>query len=76
MHPTILRAPASAPRLRLARAAALTGSLLAGLAHAAPAAVDNPYGLQALWTQSDAVAKAVLLILLVMSMGSWYVIIT
>lgn len=45
---------------------------------AAPAAakLDNPYGLEALWTQSDAVAKGVLVILAVMSMGSWYVIVT
>ena len=38
--------------------------------------VDNPYGLEALWTQSDAVAKSVLVILALMSMGSWYVIVT
>jgi biopolymer transport protein ExbB len=37
---------------------------------------DNPYGLSALWAQGDAVAKGTLLILLLMSMGSWYVIVT
>lgn len=37
---------------------------------------DNPYGLQALWEQGDFVAKATLVILVLMSMGSWYVIIT
>ncbi|MGA0609679.1 MotA/TolQ/ExbB proton channel family protein [Caldimonas sp. KR1-144] len=42
----------------------------------AAAATDNPYGLEALWKTSDAVAKAVLLMLVAMSMGSWYVIIT
>ena len=42
----------------------------------APAKVDNPYGLASLWTQSDLVAKLVLLLLVVMSMGSWYVIVT
>ncbi len=36
-------------------------------------ATDNPYGLSALWKTSDAVAKAVLLILAIMSMGSWYI---
>ena len=36
--------------------------------------VDNPYGLQALWAQGDMVAKATLIILLIMSMGSWYII--
>ncbi|MES2249335.1 MAG: MotA/TolQ/ExbB proton channel family protein [Pseudomonadota bacterium] len=45
-------------------------------AHAAAAKVDNPYGVGALWSQSDAVAKAVLAILAIMSMGSWYVIVT
>jgi biopolymer transport protein ExbB len=47
-----------------------------GAAAAAPVKVDNPYGLGALWTQSDLVAKAVLVILAIMSMGSWYVIVT
>lgn len=42
----------------------------------APTAVDNPYGLVALWTQSDLVAKGVLVLLALMSIGSWYVIIT
>jgi biopolymer transport protein ExbB len=49
---------------------------------AAPAAADphageeNPYGLKALWAQGDIVAKGTLLILVLMSMGSWYVLIT
>jgi len=38
--------------------------------------VDNPYGLSALWAQGDFVAKATLLILVLMSMASWYVIFT
>ena len=40
------------------------------------AAAANPYGIDALWTQSDGVAKAVLLILVLMSAASWYVIVT
>lgn len=39
-------------------------------------AVDNPYGLQALWQQGDFVAKGTLIILVIMSMGSWYIIFT
>ncbi|MGJ7527297.1 MotA/TolQ/ExbB proton channel family protein, partial [Variovorax sp. GB1P17] len=39
---------------------------------AATTKVDNPYGIGALWAQSDLVAKAVLAILAIMSMGSWY----
>jgi biopolymer transport protein ExbB len=38
------------------------------------AAGENPYGLQALWEGGDFVAKTTLLILVIMSMGSWYVI--
>lgn len=36
---------------------------------------DNPYGLESLWKTSDAVAKTVLLLLLIMSVGSWYIMI-
>jgi biopolymer transport protein ExbB len=47
------------------------------VAEAAPGAHDeNPYGLSALWAQGDIVAKGTLLILVLMSIGSWYVIIT
>jgi biopolymer transport protein ExbB len=38
--------------------------------------VENPYGLEALWKGGDIVAKITLAILAIMSMGSWYIIIT
>ena len=38
--------------------------------------VDNPYGLSALWSQGDFVARGTLIILVIMSMGSWYIIFT
>jgi biopolymer transport protein ExbB len=38
--------------------------------------VDNPYGLQALWQGSDFVARGTLIILLIMSFGSWLIIFT
>jgi len=38
--------------------------------------VDNPYGLSALWQQGDFVARGTLIILVLMSMGSWYILIT
>ena len=38
--------------------------------------VDNPYGLQALLKGSDIVARVTLLILFIMSAGSWYYIVT
>jgi biopolymer transport protein ExbB len=40
------------------------------------ATVDNPYGIAALWTTSDFVGKAVFVILGVMSLYSWFVILT
>ena len=38
-------------------------------------ATDNPYGIEALWTQSDYVGKGVFVILIVMSLWSWLVMI-
>jgi biopolymer transport protein ExbB len=37
--------------------------------------LDNPYGLQALWQQGDFISKTTLLVLLVMSLGTWYVLV-
>src|SRR5215472_5389211 len=56
-------APAAAPAARPATATATE-------------VVENPYGLQALWQGGDIVARITLGILVIMSMGSWYVIIT
>ncbi|HSM20725.1 MAG TPA: MotA/TolQ/ExbB proton channel family protein [Rubrivivax sp.] len=39
-------------------------------------AIENPYGLKALWGQGDYVAKVTLVILVIMSVGSWYIIFT
>ena len=41
-----------------------------------PAADANPYGLRAVWAQGDAVAKGTLLVLALMSLASWYVLVT
>jgi len=72
-------APAAAPAATAPEAAAPAAAPAAAVA--APAAApsaheENPYGLSALWAQGDIVAKGTLLILVLMSMGSWYVIIT
>ncbi|MBN3792017.1 MotA/TolQ/ExbB proton channel family protein [Burkholderia sp. Ac-20353] len=39
-------------------------------------AVENPYGLGALWKNGDFVARFVLILLVIMSMGSWYIMVT
>ncbi|RZL01362.1 MAG: MotA/TolQ/ExbB proton channel family protein [Rubrivivax sp.] len=38
--------------------------------------VDNPYGIEALWSQGDLVARGTLIILILMSAGSWYILVT
>jgi len=38
--------------------------------------VENPYGLEALWKGGDLVARITLGILVIMSLGSWYIIVT
>ena len=38
--------------------------------------VDNPYGLGALWAGGDLVSRSVLILLAIMSLSSWYVILT
>ena len=67
-------ASASAP-------AGITTEAAAPQPPAAPAvstreAVDNPYGLGALWAQGDLIARGTLLILMLMSLGSWYILLT
>jgi biopolymer transport protein ExbB len=72
-------APAAAPSAAApAPEAAVPVAAPVPAADAAPAGEhdDNPYGLGALWAQGDVVAKGTLLLLVLMSMGSWYVIIT
>jgi biopolymer transport protein ExbB len=72
----------SVPTLAFAQAASAPPAAAAPSPAAAPAAavseeaVDNPYGLKALWNQGDFVAKGTLIIMVIMSMGSWYIIFT
>ncbi len=65
-------APASPPLTPSAAPATSAATLSATEA----ASEENPYGLSALWAQGDMVAKGTLLILVLMSMGSWYVIVS
>lgn len=62
-------------------AADAAGAPAPAAAPAAPAtptvvkeSIENPYGLQAIWKQGDFVSKGTLIILVIMSMGSWYII--
>ncbi|MEJ6022156.1 MotA/TolQ/ExbB proton channel family protein [Ramlibacter sp. PS4R-6] len=77
-------APASAPAAVASDAAtppavaAAQASAQKAAAGGAPAAAstENPYGIEALWKGSDNIARAVLVILAIMSAGSWYILIT
>ena len=70
--------PAAAPAATPAPADTSAPSAVTAPKPAAKATevVDNPYGLEALWKGGDMVAKVTLAILVIMSVGSWYIIIT
>jgi len=68
--------PAPAAQTEAAAPAAAAPAAKAAASARATEVVDNPYGFQALLKGSDIVAKITLAILAIMSMGSWYVIIT
>ncbi|MBX3655794.1 MAG: MotA/TolQ/ExbB proton channel family protein [Ramlibacter sp.] len=83
----VAQAQSQAPTAETASSPVLAASpaLGAPAATAAPASVKlppststgaNPYGLRALWEQGDFVARGTLLVLLAMSVGSWYVLVT
>jgi biopolymer transport protein ExbB len=58
-------APAPAPPATAAKGAQVTTDV-----------IENPYGLEALWKGGDLVARITLGILVLMSVGSWYIIVT
>jgi biopolymer transport protein ExbB len=69
-------APEAAPAATTAAPAAATTAAPAAAPTVSKETVDNPYGLKALWAQGDFVAKGTLIILVLMSMGSWYILVT
>ena len=68
--------PAQAQAASAPEAAASPAAAAAPKAAVSEEAVENPYGLKALWQQGDFVAKGTLIIMVIMSMGSWYIIFT
>ena len=78
---TAILAPSPA-RAQTPAPAAATASEPAAQAPAAPQppeaipateVVKNPYGLDSLWRQGDFVARGTLIVLVIMSIGSWYI---
>ena len=68
-------APAATQAAPAAVSATVTAPAPAVEVKKATEATENPYGIEALWKTSDGVAKTVLILLLVMSVSSWYVLI-
>src|SRR5439155_24222263 len=68
-------AMAQAPKTETAPAAAIEVKPAPAPPPAAPTTevVENPYGIEALWRQGDFVARGTLIILMIMSVGSWYI---
>ena len=80
-----LTVSAPAPALAQASAPAAEASAPAPAPAAAPAmaepavakeSVENPYGLEAMWREGDFVTRGTVIIMVIMSMGSWYIIFT
>ncbi|MFT8334911.1 MotA/TolQ/ExbB proton channel family protein [Acetobacter orientalis] len=80
--PDASAAPAAAPAPDAAAPAAPAPAPAPEAAAPAPEAKPdtkseaNPYGLSALWSNGDIIARGVLVIMLTMSLGTWYIMIT
>jgi biopolymer transport protein ExbB len=74
--PTDVLAQASAPAAEAPKPAEAAAPAAAAAPTVGKEVVDNPYGLEALWKQGDFVARGTLIIMVIMSMGSWYIIFT
>lgn len=66
-------APAVEASAETSAAAADTAANAIDDADASTAAAENPYGLGTLWKTGDAVAKTVLILLVIMSAATWYI---
>jgi len=78
--PVLAQAPATPPTPASSASATTAPSAPAPAPAAAGAkkngdTIENPYGIEALWKGSDNIARAVLVLLGIMSVGSWYIMI-
>jgi biopolymer transport protein ExbB len=72
----VMAQPASAPAAAAPAPAPEAKAPAAASGAVTEEAVENPYGLKALWNQGDFVAKGTLVIMIIMSVGSWYIMFT
>ena len=73
MAPTDAHAQATPPAAEQPAAAKPVPTPPVGAGEPVKETIENPYGLEALWMQGDFVSKGTLIILVIMSMGSWYI---
>jgi biopolymer transport protein ExbB len=66
----------SMPSVALAQAASEPAATAVAAPSVAKETVTNPYGLEAMWKEGDWVTKGTFIIMVIMSMGSWYIIFT
>ena len=71
--PAAAQTPAAEPAKPAEAAASPAAAMTAPIA--APVSSKDELGVKAIWDKADLVAKFVLFILVVMSMGSWYILI-
>jgi biopolymer transport protein ExbB len=75
--PTAAWAQASAPAADTAAAPAPAAAPAAATAPTvSKESVANPYGIEAMWREGDVITRTTLIIMIIMSMGSWYIIFT
>ncbi len=78
--PQLAHAQASAPAAEATAAPAVTAPAAAPApvadAVTAKETVHNPYGIGMLWSQGDFVARGTLIVLVIMSLASWYILVT
>jgi biopolymer transport protein ExbB len=74
--------PAPAPAAPAATAPAATPapapapSTITAAPKAATVQIENPYGLKAMWAHADAVTMTTLITMIIMSLGTWYIMIS
>jgi len=74
--PTDATTPPAAPAVPATPAPAAPAPATPGASKTTTDVIENPYGLEALWKGGDLVARITLGILVLMSAGSWYIIVT
>ncbi len=65
--------PAGTDQMAAQPAAAAPAPAAEAPAAEAPKAAENPYGLSALWANGDLVARGTIILLAIMSIGTWYI---